>query len=55
MIYDSSKLIKELLDDLYQAGIEPALVANPLLGAGAARGAVGKLVISLTEQAGAAS
>lgn len=34
MIYDSSKLTKELLEDRYQASIEPALVANPPLGRG---------------------
>ena len=32
MIYDSSNLTKELLDQRYQASIEPTLLANPPLG-----------------------
>ncbi|MBY0511520.1 MAG: alpha/beta fold hydrolase [Rhodospirillaceae bacterium] len=34
MIYDSSNLTKELLDQRYQASIEPSLLANPPLGKG---------------------
>lgn len=34
MIYDSSKLTQELLEERYQASIEPELVANPPLGRG---------------------